>query len=201
MTQYLQQAIERVTLERLKGRDNTYGLSTWAVSFRKGCSARIVEMVEDQREAALAQEREKIRKATRKASGASTATALTVATFAKSELEANADFIHGEGWSAKKAAERAERAAEREQEMREYTQWCKDNPEDAAAQVREDEKREERNAKRRTGRSYWSSRGDGTDMSAYYAGYDAAKSISIHQQADSKQGKTARLTGSKDIRL
>jgi len=204
MTQYLQQAIERVTVENIRGRDNSYHLSTYAVSFRKGCAARIIEMVEDQRESQLATDREKERKAKRAGAGVSVSRAMTISTFSDAETDANNDFRYGEGWSARQAARRAERAAEREERIRRWTEWCAANPEEARKLVEEERKREERNAKQRD-RYIPRGRGNGgssdkTDYSAYYAGYDAGGKISIHQQAQAPT-KRERIAGPKAIHL
>jgi hypothetical protein len=72
LAQYLEEAIERVTLERLgervnlgyvySGSANAVRFSNWAVSFRKGCAARIIEQVDDRREQMRLKEAERARR-------------------------------------------------------------------------------------------------------------------------------------------
>jgi hypothetical protein len=186
MGQYLESAIERITKERLGAMDTPLRYSSnWAVSYRAGAAARIMDMLRDQRLAHEAREAaEAQRAAKRAASGASASSALTIASFAGQEQDANLDFIYGEGWSAKRAAERAARAEERRREMEAYTKWAAEHPEEAARETQEAKKREERNAARRRGR-YSAGPRDNRDMGAYYAGYDAAEKISLNPQVDS----------------
>lgn len=188
MAQYLLQAVERALRERLAGDPDVAqhnAASNWAWSFRKGCAMGIIEKLEDRREAQLAKERQAQRRAERAAHGASASTAVTLASYTKSEEEANADFVHGEGWSARQAARRAERAAEREEVLRAWTQWCEDNPEEARKQREKWNKRDDRNAAGRRGR-FSSGPKDATDYGALYAGKDAAKAIGIDQQAGAR---------------
>lgn len=187
MAQYLQQAIERVTNERLS--DDSNRTSSWAMSFRKGCAQGVIEKVEDEREEHLRAERDRRRAAERAGTGASTGSAMVLSTYIDEETDANMDFIHGAGWSAEQARLKAEWAAEAKREREAYTKWAAANPEEARA--REEERQKE------SKRSRWrggSTPRDNTDYSAYYAGKDASKSISIHKQADSAagQGRIAR---------
>lgn len=186
MAKYLEAAVERVALEQIKERRANH-LSQWAMSFRRGAAARVVERLRDRREALLAEERERTRAAERAASGASTGTALTISVYVDRETDANLDFIYGEGWSAGEAVKRAKRAAERERQLREATEWAAANPEEAAAKEREREK-----AAEKAGRRYRGGRAsrDGTDYGAYYTGYDAAEGIGIDEQVGS--GSTPR---------
>lgn len=183
MAGYLMQVTNRLTMERLHG-DNSQGLSKWAISFREGITARVVEKLQDRRRQALREEEERVRAARKMAmEGASTETGLTLATLTKRESEANADFVFGEGWSAKKAAERANRAAWRKMSEDQRTQMAADNPEEARRQAERD--RDEERAAKRPYRGGW---GGGStervkDMGAFRAGYEAGERVSIDQQA------------------
>jgi hypothetical protein len=206
MAQYLQAAVERILREEIHVTNDASSLeldlrSNWAHSFRQGCAKGVIEKLQDRREEVLAAERQAQRRAERKASGASTSKALALATFTQSEEDANADFLYGEGWSVKKRAERVERAEERRRELAEWTQWCKDHPEEAAKQAEDDRKREERNAARRKGGRFSYGKSDNRDLGAYYSGKDAAAKIGIDPQTDSKRKTVGRITGSKDIQL
>ena len=205
MAQYLQGDIERILKEQLHVKNEASSLEldmrgNWAHSFRQGCAAGIVSKLQDRREELLAKERQAQRRAERAASGASTSRALALASFTQSEADANADFIHGEGWSAERRAARQKYAEERERELREWTQWCEEHPEEAAKMAEEERKKEERNARRRVGRVSYG-RKDNRDVSAYYSGVDAAEKVGIDPQADRKGGNEKRITGSKDIQL
>ena len=195
MAEYLAGAVERILTDRLAslGRDEMSRQSNWAMSFRKGAMDAVIEMVQDRREKFLAAEREKARKASRAATGASTATGLTISAYQDAETDANMDFIYGEGWSARQAQERAERAALRAKREAEYTAWAKANPEEAAAR----KKASDEALAKAASRSRWrggSTPKDNTDYSAYYSGHDTAKkNISIDQQVDRNSSQTKRL--------
>lgn len=190
MAGYLQEAIERVTLERLgvrvnEGRVwssdvNAQRFSNWAVSFKKGATRRVVEQLEDRRRLLEKNEARRRREEQARAerAGVSTATALTLADVRQAEFEANYDFIYGEGEWAKLQAERAEQARiDREEEER-YTAWAKANPEEARAQ--EEAERKKRRQSYRGGRG----RQDNVDSGAFWSGYDKAADISLEQQVD-----------------
>ena len=189
MAQYLETAIERVVKERIKGND-LHHMSNWAVSFRRGCFDRVIEMLQDRRRKFIDEEEKRQREAARKASGASTATALTIGTLAQQEKDANMDFIYGEGWSAKRRAEQAARAAEAARKEAEYTAWAKSNPEEARKREAELKARyEKENRRYRGGRT----QRDNTDYSAYYSGYDAGAGISLDQQVDTGSASVPKL--------
>ena len=210
IAEYLEGAIERELREAIAGK-NASGVyeenakSNWAHSWRKGCARRLCQKLSDRHyDNIRREEQERKRAAERAGSGASTSKALTVAAFSEAEEEGNMDFLYGEGWSAEQRAKRVKRAAERERELAEWAAWCAANPEEAAKLAEEERKREEKNASRRTGRrSYGSSRGDNTDMSAYYSGQDAAEKIGLDPQAKdtSSRRDQKKITGSKDIHL
>lgn len=181
MAEYLQGAIDRILLDRLHG-NTSQMYSDWAAGFRKGATSRVLEMLAEKRRAYLIKEkldRMATEKAAREGGRVTTATGLTVAVYQDAEHDANIDFLYGDGTSAKWAAERAERAATRARRGAEHTAWAKANPEKAAKQEAEARKG------RRGGGGRW--RGGSTERindSGYYAGYDAAASISIEQQVD-----------------
>lgn len=191
MAQYLEQTIERLTRERLRG-DGTQFFTRWAISYREGMADRIILKVYDRRQQVMSAERRKAREAAAKATaGASTSTALTLADVAKSEYDANVDFIYGEGTSARWAADRAEAAAERQRREQEYSEWAKANPE-LAKKAEE----EERKAARRRGagpKSYADRRRDKIDWGAYKSGEEQGQDVSIDQQAD--RTRTAGVLG------
>jgi hypothetical protein len=194
LAQYLQAAIERVTLERLGATQDTLlsgkgvssdiqaqRFSNWAVSFRKGCARRVIEKLRDAREVLLKQEEKKRREDLARAerAGVSTATALTLTTLKEQETAANYDFLYGEGEWAKLKETRARQAkAEREADEA-HAKWAKEHPEEARAQAEK-----ERKAARRRGSSY--GRSDNTDSGAYWSGYDKAADISLDLQVDKK---------------
>lgn len=190
MVSYLQVAVERALEERLGslGKDDMSKTNNWSMSFRKGCIQGIVEKVQDRREAFLAEQWEKERKAARSATGVSTATGITISAYQDQEKDANMDFIYGEGWSAKQALQRAERAAARAKREAEYTAWAKANPEEAKAKQEALDK-EARKSRYRGG----SSPKDNTDYTAFYSGVDASKKISIDPQAAHQSNIAGRL--------
>jgi len=197
MAQYLEGCIERALKERLQGDPNAQGenmKSKWAHDFRKGAAYRLMSKLQDRRDEMKAKEEQERRRAERAARGASTGTSLTISTLEQTEQDANMDFLYGEGWSAKRRAEREERAREREERIRAQREWAAANPEEAARLAEEERKREERNAKRRTGRArYGGGSKDRTDWSAYYAGQDAAESIGLDPQAETRRAGQRRL--------
>lgn len=203
MASYLEQAIERLLRERLgdqPGANKSYVtkmlFSRWAVSFREGAAASVIEKVYERRRELLSEEKRKkmdAEKAAREAGreGVSTSTALSLHTYIDQETDANMDFLYGEGWSAKQALERAERARLQKEADDRYTAWAEANPEEAAKEEAKRQKEERKRSSRRT-RSY-SSGGKQYDASAYYSGVDAGKKISLDQQTESRKD-AGRLT-------
>lgn len=176
MAQYLVQVAQRLTKERLHG-DNTQMLSAWAVSFREGIIDRVCDKLNARRERILDDERSKARAAAKMASqGASTSTALGMATLVQRENDANADFLYGEGFSAKRAAESAEAARISRMNADEYTRWAADNPE--AAKAREAQAKESRRSRSSSGPAERKK-----DWGAYRSGQEAGDRVSIDQQA------------------
>jgi hypothetical protein len=190
MAEYLEQAIERILRERLE-ENNEQFRSKWATSFREGAADIITDKLYDRRREIISEQQRKQHEARQAASAqtvseVSSGTGLTLATLAEQEKDANWDFLYGEGWSAQRsreAAERRQREAEASRAAREaYTAWCEANPEEAARQEKEAAARERRNAARRTGPRYRESVYKG-DASAFRAGREAGRKISIDQQA------------------
>lgn len=205
MAQYLEAAIERVLDEHLAGdsnarRDNAN--SNWAWSFRKGVAGDLVHRLQGRRREVLAEERAA---QSAKVGEASSGRSLTLATFSKSEADANNDFIHGEGWSARQAAEKAKEAGLERRMEQAYAVWAAANPKVARSKFRFDDPA--------TGKVWFygadrggggrGSRGgdDGIDYGGFRAGREAAKKIGLDPQAADNRAKTARITGSKDIHL
>ena len=202
MAEYLEQAIERLLRERLgdqPGANKAYVtkmlFSRWAVSFREGAAASVIEKVYERRRHLLNEETRKRHEAEKRAreagrDGVSTATALTLHTYIDQETDANMDFLYGEGWSAKQALARAERARKKKEADDAYTAWALANPEEAA---KEEAKRKEEERKRSNRRSRSFSSCKQYDASAYYSGVDAGKKISLDQQTGTNK-PTGRLT-------
>lgn len=203
MAQYLEQEIERLLRKRLgdePGANKSYVtkmlFSKWAVSFREGAAASVIEKVYDRRREFLSEERRKKMEAEAAArtagrEGVSTATALTLHTYIDQETDANMDFLYGEGWSAKQALERAERARKEKEADDAYTAWAEANPEEAAKEEAKRQKESRSRSSRRT-RSYGGG-GKEIDRSAYYSGMDAGKSISLDLQTSDRKA-AGRLT-------
>lgn len=193
MAEYLEQTIERLVMARV-GEDNTQRFSRWSVSYRKGAAARIIEKVQDRRDEFEAAEAAKKREAEHRAAraGVSTSTVLTIADVRKAERDANNDFLHGEGWSAKREELKRLAALAAAQADAEYARWAAANPEEA----RKKEKAAQDEADR-----YWAKRhtrggrtaSDDVDLGAYWAGYDEAKSVGIDRQASGSDSSARRI--------
>lgn len=193
MSEYLEQTIERLTRERLNGEGSQF-FTRWAISYREGIAERVIEKIYARRSALLSAERKKEREAVKRAEDAaaapfSSATTLTVASFTKSEHDANMDVVNGEGWSAKQAARRAEQARLQAEAEAEYTAWAEANPEEAA-KAAEDERKATSKRRHSYGRaSYRETKA--RDYGAYNAGKEAGAKVSIDLQAGKQ--KTAGL--------
>lgn len=186
MSEYLLQAIERLTRERYPEPSQFFTRS--ANSFREGLAETVIGKIYDRRRHLLKEDQKQQRDAKRAAEklereGVSTATGLTLSTLRKSEQDANTDFLYGEGTSAKWAAQEAARAAADEKRDREYTAWAKAHPEEAAKQ--EEERRKERRHGGYGRASYRDSKQ--RDYGAYYDGQDKGKAISIDPQAGERK--------------
>lgn len=186
MAEYLQQTIERIVREHVGDPRNYF--TNYAHSFREGMADSIVRRIIERRQQRLDEEEAKAQEAELRAkaaqsSGHSTGRAMTIADVEKSEEEANYDFLHGEGAFARRKARIAERQQELAEAQRraeeEYTRWAEANPEEA----RKEEERRQKEARRRS-RSSWNAgtKRDNTDWSAYSAGREAARNVSIDPQ-------------------
>lgn len=183
LAEYLEEAIERVVMEELHG-DNRMRFSNYAVSMRKGMAAKLCNKMYERRQELLSEEkvrRQQAEDAARRAAaaGASSSMEVSLADFSKTERDANMDHVFGEGYSAKKAQQRAERAAQRAREEAEYAKWAAANPEEARKKEAEREKEREKRDKRR---SRGSVRDDNTNYSAYNRGYEKAEAIGLDPQ-------------------
>lgn len=185
MASYLEGTINRLCRERLdvhtyysttSGNRHHQFFSSWGVSFREGCADRLVEKLSERRRVALRRsQKEELERRKTATAGISDATAVSLVVYKDKETDANIDFLHGEGTSARWASERAERAAEREREDREYAEWATANPEEAR---REQEKiRKQRVSYGRSDRQR------NIDWGAYSAGQAAAKDVGLDPQA------------------
>jgi hypothetical protein len=192
MAEYLEQTIERLVMGRLDDQNNMR-FSRWAVSYRKGAAARIIEKIQDRRRELEEAEAQKLREAQHRAerAGVSTSTSVTIADVRKTEREANIDHRFGEGTSARWAEQRRKAAEAAAKADAEYAQWAAANPEEARKEEDKRRKREEkqwaRYSKRRT-------KADNVDSGAYWEGYDKANDVGIDPQT-SDRTKTGALIG------
>lgn len=182
MAEYLEQVVERLTMERLhaRGEDNRQMFSRWAMSYRKGLVYRICEKLAERYKLKLDEE---AREAAERAKNAphSTATALTLTSYVESEKDANLDFVNGEGFSARRREREARRAKEKAEEDARYAQWAKENPEEARKKEEKWEKlaaRYQRSAERQLENKL--------DFGAWNAGYNKGDEVSIDQQMGDK---------------
>lgn len=125
--------------------------------------------------------------------GASSGTALTIASVRQTERDANMDFLYGEGWSARQRQEREDRArAEREAEA-EYTAWAAANPEEAAKEAEKARKEERRRSQRQANRPYREPKGRDEDWGAFSAGEKVGRDVGLDPQAqDRRQARIGR---------
>lgn len=187
MATYLQDAIERLVSERI-GTQNNLRFSRYMMSYREGITFDINERLYKRRQSQLAEERRKAMEAEARAAeaaakGASTATGVTIASLTRSEFDANADFLYGEGWSAQQAAKRAAKAAAAAAAEQEYNRWAAAHPEEARKQEAERKaaelKAEEKEARRSRGGPKKE-----IDYGAWWAGREAGKKIGLDVQAE-----------------
>lgn len=180
MAQYLEEAIERLAREAIRG-DLKQLYSREANSFRYGAMEVVVEKLNQRYRQMERDARAKAAEDARRAaaSGASTSTAITMADLRQSEEDANMDHIHGEGYSARRRAQRAEWAREEAEAEAAYAAWAAANPEEAAKKA-EEERRAARRYRGGGGTREYETRVDG---GAYNRGREAARGISIDRQA------------------
>lgn len=194
MAEYLLQTIERHVSER-------YIVSQrWmreAVAYREGMADTLASRLYARREQLEKEEADR-RSAEASRTGSSTHQALTIGAFSEQERDANMDEIYGEGWSARQAAARAERARAAKEAEEEYVRWAAANPEEAAKQEKERQKELDKARKRRQRRvSYATSERDKRSYeSSYWQGREKGESISIDQQVDDRPaGAPLRIGG------
>lgn len=204
MARYLEDAIERLVDERLVQDSAGQRWSKFNIAFREGAASTITHKLFMRRRQLVAEEEAKQREAAERAqqagsAGVSTGTALTISSHTQAEKDANND--HANGWQAGKTASlraewQAKQAAQAEANRiarEEHTRWCEENPEEARklaeARRKEEEaaeKREARNAARRTGGRYrgWTAADERREAAdaAYTMGRRAAEKINIDQQ-------------------
>lgn len=190
MFAYISGTIERLTRERLHERDpdrpNTQLWSRWAVSFREGIAEKVVDKVRERRQLQLTAEQEAARAASERAmSGASTATSLTLASLARAEEDANQDFIHGEGYSARRREQRARAADAARREEADYTRWAEEHPKEARAEAER--------AERRAAREGCGPAAREKDWGAYRAGREAGEAVGIDPQAEGDSAQRRRI--------
>jgi hypothetical protein len=168
MATYLQQVIDRLTKE--KTGEGNQAWDKWAMSYRRGMAHRIIQNELNQR-----------------ASGAAEGTALILATYIDEETDANLDFLNGEGYSARKRAERlayrAVNAAIAKRKEENYARWAAANPEKARETEARKQKEEERRIAKLGRRRYDYS----LDPSAYWAGHRAGDDVSIDLQTEHRK--------------
>lgn len=207
MAQYLETAIERLVDDRLGPDTANQRWHRHNIAFREGAASTITNKLYQRRRELVKEEQRRAREAEEHAqqagtAGVSTSTALTIASHAQAEKDANND--HARGWqpgtTARHRAEwqaRMAEQAERDRLAREdHVRWCEENPEEARRLAEEQErerleaeKREARNARRRTGRSSGWTRADEREWEErghYTAGREAAEKINIDQQMGAK---------------
>lgn len=211
MASYLQQAIERILGEHLHGdADMKLGnsLTNYAFSYRKGAARTIIGKLRERRAERLETEKRETAQQEVDAAVAAAAAdpgnpvtvgavpgrALTLSAYSKSEEEANLDFRFGEGYSAKKAAERAAEAKLAVDMRAAYTRWAAANPKAAQRDFRyRDEATGQTWVYGRSsgGGGGLGSRGGSTgiDHGAYQAGRADAQAVSLEQQADHQRKK------------
>lgn len=183
MAAYLEGVCDRIVKERVRS-TNERANGRWANSFRDGLVARVLSKIYDRRADLLTEEQKKRKAEMDAAAAAATAstsmsTALTLSSYARSEDDANIDFVYGEGTSARWAAERAREAAAERAAEAEYTRWAAANPE-KARKLEEEKKRKDERRRERENRSYFKDKNTG----AWLEGHKAGESISIDQQTD-----------------
>jgi hypothetical protein len=190
MGQYLEQAIERLVIERFPL--NSQRFMREAIAFREGIADELYWRLLEKRKKLVAEEEERRRRTAAEA-GVSTSQALTIGSFAEQEEEANVDFVMGEGWSAKQRQKRAERAEAARRAEEAYTQWAAANPEEAA---KEEKKRAKEAAKagRRSSRGRSMSGQEKRQQSSeYWQGRAEGKKIGLDPQTSDKREETRRL--------
>ncbi len=193
MTGYLEQAIERKVQARLPDQPQLW-LSPEMKTYREGIADTIRRKIRDRREEQLAEEQLKAAaaeeaEAEKYKAGNPTGRGITLSSVKQTESDANYDFIHGDGASAKRrariAAARAQEAEDRRIAEEAYTKWAAENPEELARQEAAERKRQKaRDAYIPRGRSYGTTKKDKYNNAEYWRGREDGKSISIDPQVE-----------------
>lgn len=190
MATYLLSTIERLVKEWCAANrrwEKFHPRSETAVSFRKGCTARIIEKINDRREALIREEKRKQRENETRAQhpAAVVENALVVTNLVKSEAASNYDFMHGEGAWDRRVASQAQWERDWEERERreaaEHERKMRDDPKYRREFEREQEKAEKRWERRREKAQRDFERGMG-DRGAWMGGYDKGDDISLDQQ-------------------
>jgi hypothetical protein len=189
MATYLEEAIERAVRDNAGITVKTQH-SNYANSFRKGCVAELTRKIGERYHERLEEERAKTRAATPTQNHAPQpgSTALTLTDYITSEEEANYDFIHGEGASARNRASHAAWEERYRLKQAEEAAWALANPIEAKAKAA---------AEQAASDAYWRkhrNRGgagpkDNTDHEAYSRGRVAGKAIGLDQQVTNNPTK------------
>lgn len=195
MAEYLLQAVERAVNERW------HYSQRWAreaVAYREGIADTLINKLNARRRQMENEERER-RKKQMETSGVDTKQALTIADFKKQERDANMDTVMGEGWSARKAAERAEDARKEREAEQAYTVWAAANPEEAAKEAAKQRAEDAKRSKRSTRRSFgtMSEKDKRSGGSSYWQGREAGEKISIDTQVSDRPSTAPKRIGSK----
>lgn len=194
MAEYLMGAIERLVKDRYP--QNSQRFMREAIAYREGMADELYWRLKERRDKMIEDmERRKQEELLR--NGVSTSNALTIGSLTEQEEDANNDFLHGDGWSARQRARRAENARKQKEAEEAYTAWAAANPEEA----RKEEKKLEKERKRRSGRFSGGrgSRGGSTaaerrqSSSEYWQGRDKGKTIGLDPQTSSSPS-VKRLT-------
>lgn len=194
ISNYLLAAIERTTREVCEQKKIRH-LSGWAMSFREGCSYRLVQRLQEQRNKMIADEEKKAREAEERAAraGVSTETAITIASYIQTEHDANVDELYGEGYSDERRARQAAAAEEERLAEEAHTKWAAENPEEARRQAEEARLEDEKAAKRYRGGGGGRERYDHVNNAAFWAGADAGKKIGLDPQMGDKAKPAGRI--------
>jgi Protein of unknown function (DUF2786) len=179
VARYLEGAIERILRERAREQGKTTA-SRWARAFREGAVDTVLaRMRERRRETAKADEA---------AARSRTGRELTLTGVAEREAAANADHVYGEGWSARQAAEAAERRATEREADEAFAAWARANPEAVAAE--EERRRWEARAAERARSRRRAPKVDLDALGGYASGTVAGRGIGLDPQV---AGPTRRL--------
>lgn len=186
MAEYLQGAIERLVKERYP--QNSQRFMREAIAYREGMADELYwRLAEKRKQMVEDMERRKQEELLR--NGVSTSNALTLGSLAEQEEDANNDFLHGEGWSAKQRARRAEAAAAQRRAEEEYTRWAEAHPEEARKEEEKRAKERKKNSSRWSGgrgsRGGMMAQDKRSQSSEYWQGRDKGKTIGLDPQTSS----------------